>query len=325
MGDERPTGLALISVHRNLAVLLDADEIINKRDESEAEGAGPDLSLAERKGTRAYRKAAVLSAQRCYTRARPTAVTVVIRPPPRTVYAKPHRVKYIATSYTSFCRGNLTVTTTGTFTFRPRGNSQRRDPLLGCAERCARVGYHRAALRCGLPHRVSRPSRPSLPSFHAEYIPATFHDVNTAVCKTSRTKEVRPSDLCEDAPRCPDEPNKEASIDARWMTGHVGHPRPPSASHAPQTPMFQTKEPSSQSAVFSISFETSETYCSSPASPVQPDPDLEMEVENITKKEPNKRPAVARPSEGSTYDSDASGSDDSDHSDLTDFTTVRRP
>ncbi|GBP32228.1 hypothetical protein EVAR_27652_1 [Eumeta japonica] len=76
-----------------------------------------------------------------------------------------------------------------------------------------------------------------------EYIPATFHDVNTAVCKTSRTKEVRPSDLCKDAPRCPDEPNKEAFNDARWMTGHVGHPRPPSASHAPQTPMFQTKEP----------------------------------------------------------------------------------
>ncbi|GBP21789.1 hypothetical protein EVAR_10968_1 [Eumeta japonica] len=60
-----------------------------------------------------------------------------------------------------------------------------------------------------------------------------------------------------------------------------------------------------------------------PASPVQPDPDLEMEVEN-TKKESNKRPAVARPSEGSTSDSDASGSDNSDHSDLTDFTTVRR-
>ncbi|GBP32232.1 Retrovirus-related Pol polyprotein from transposon 17.6 [Eumeta japonica] len=59
-----------------------------------------------------------------------------------------------------------------------------------------------------------------------EYIPATFHDVNTAVCKTSRTKEVRPSDLCKDAPRCPDEPNKEAFNDARWMTGHVGHPRP---------------------------------------------------------------------------------------------------
>ncbi|GBP36379.1 hypothetical protein EVAR_87958_1 [Eumeta japonica] len=70
-----------------------------------------------------------------------------------------------------------------------------------------------------------------------------------------------------------------------------------------------------------------ETYCSSPASPVQPDPDLEMEVENLTKKEPNKRPAAARPSEGSTSDSDTSGSDDSDHSDLTDsteFTTVRR-
>ncbi|GBP91573.1 hypothetical protein EVAR_62151_1 [Eumeta japonica] len=78
---------------------------------------------------------------------------------------------------------------------------------------------------------------------HTEYIPATFHDVNTAVCKTSRTKEVRPSDLCKDAPRCPDEPNKEAFNDARWMTGHVGHPRPPSASHAPQTSMFQTKEP----------------------------------------------------------------------------------
>ncbi|GBP03695.1 hypothetical protein EVAR_2434_1 [Eumeta japonica] len=78
---------------------------------------------------------------------------------------------------------------------------------------------------------------------NTEYIPATFHDVNTAVCKTSRTKEVRPRDLCKDTPRCPDEPNKEAFNDARWMTGHVGHPRPPSASHAPQTPMFQTKEP----------------------------------------------------------------------------------
>ncbi|GBP61488.1 hypothetical protein EVAR_34725_1 [Eumeta japonica] len=76
-----------------------------------------------------------------------------------------------------------------------------------------------------------------------EYIPATFHDANTAVCKTSRTKEVRPHDLCEDTPRCPDEPNKEAFNDAHWMTGHVGHPRPPLASHAPQTPMFQTKEP----------------------------------------------------------------------------------
>ncbi|GBP23650.1 hypothetical protein EVAR_80267_1 [Eumeta japonica] len=61
--------------------------------------------------------------------------------------------------------------------------------------------------------------------------------------QTSRTKEVRPRGLCKDAPRCPDEPNKEAFNDARWMTGHVGHPRPPSASHAPQTPMFQTKEP----------------------------------------------------------------------------------
>ncbi|GBP89768.1 hypothetical protein EVAR_66185_1 [Eumeta japonica] len=73
---------------------------------------------------------------------------------------------------------------------------------------------------------------------HTEYIPATFHDVNTAVCKTSRTKEVRPSDLCKDAPRCPDEPNKEAFIDARWMTGHVGHPRPrqphmPADAHVP--------------------------------------------------------------------------------------------
>ncbi|GBP71492.1 Retrovirus-related Pol polyprotein from transposon 17.6 [Eumeta japonica] len=78
---------------------------------------------------------------------------------------------------------------------------------------------------------------------NTKYIPATFHDVNTAVCNTSKTKEVRPRDLCKDAPRCPDEPNKEAFNDARWMTGHVGHPRPPSASHAPQTPMFQTKEP----------------------------------------------------------------------------------
>ncbi|GBP51587.1 Retrovirus-related Pol polyprotein from transposon 17.6 [Eumeta japonica] len=78
---------------------------------------------------------------------------------------------------------------------------------------------------------------------HTEYIPATFHDVNTAVCNTSKTKEVRPRDLCKDAPRCPDEPNKEAFNDARWMTGQVGHPRPPSASHAPQTPVFQTKEP----------------------------------------------------------------------------------
>ncbi|GBP07918.1 Nucleic-acid-binding protein from transposon X-element [Eumeta japonica] len=69
-----------------------------------------------------------------------------------------------------------------------------------------------------------------------------------------------------------------------------------------------------------------ETYFS-PASPVQPDPDLEMEVENLAKKEPNKRPAAARPSEGSTSDSDTSRSDDSDHSDLadsTEFTTVRR-
>ncbi|GBP89771.1 hypothetical protein EVAR_66188_1 [Eumeta japonica] len=65
---------------------------------------------------------------------------------------------------------------------------------------------------------------PAMKINDTEYIPATFHDVNTAVCKTSRTKEVRPSDLCKDAPRCPDEPNKEAFIDARWMTGHVGHP-----------------------------------------------------------------------------------------------------
>ncbi|GBP55034.1 Chimeric ERCC6-PGBD3 protein [Eumeta japonica] len=67
-----------------------------------------------------------------------------------------------------------------------------------------------------------------------------------------------------------------------------------------------------------------EAYCCFPASPEQPDPDLEMEVEHSTKKESNKRPAAARPSEGptsSTSDSDTGCSDDSDHSD---FTTVRR-
>ncbi|GBP95099.1 Nucleic-acid-binding protein from transposon X-element [Eumeta japonica] len=67
-----------------------------------------------------------------------------------------------------------------------------------------------------------------------------------------------------------------------------------------------------------------EAYCSSPASPEQPNPDLEMEVELNTKKEPTKRPAAARPSEGSTSstsDSDAGESDDSDHSD---FVTVQR-
>ncbi|GBP55073.1 RNA-directed DNA polymerase from mobile element jockey [Eumeta japonica] len=48
-----------------------------ERDESEAEGrGGPDLSLAERKGTRAHGKAASLSAQRCYTQARPAAVPI---------------------------------------------------------------------------------------------------------------------------------------------------------------------------------------------------------------------------------------------------------
>ncbi|GBP38813.1 hypothetical protein EVAR_33564_1 [Eumeta japonica] len=90
---------------------------------------------------------------------------------------------------------------------------------------------------------LGRPSYWELDGADTEYIPATFHDVNTAVYNTSKTKEVRPRDLCKDAPRCPDKPNKEAFNDARWMTGHVGHPRPPSASHAPQTPMFQTKEP----------------------------------------------------------------------------------
>ncbi|GBP19271.1 hypothetical protein EVAR_79871_1 [Eumeta japonica] len=99
-------------------------------------------------------------------------------------------------------------------------------PSVVCAS-----NSERGASFCSIPHRDP----------HTEYIPATFHDVNTAVCKTSRT--IRPRDLCKDAPRCPDEPNKEAFNDARWMTGHVGHPRPPSASHAPQTPMFQTKEP----------------------------------------------------------------------------------
>ncbi|GBP84667.1 hypothetical protein EVAR_58890_1 [Eumeta japonica] len=39
------------------------------------------------------------------------------------------------------------------------------------------------------------------------------------------------------------EPNKEAFNNVRRMTGHVGHPCPPSASHAAQTPILQTKEP----------------------------------------------------------------------------------
>ncbi|GBP86875.1 hypothetical protein EVAR_83474_1 [Eumeta japonica] len=67
-----------------------------------------------------------------------------------------------------------------------------------------------------------------------------------------------------------------------------------------------------------------EAYCSSPASPEQPNPDLEMEVELNTNKEPTKRPAAARPSEGSTSSSSDSDAGESDDSDLSEFTTVRR-
>ncbi|GBP07990.1 hypothetical protein EVAR_91033_1 [Eumeta japonica] len=47
---------------------------------------------------------------------------------------------------------------------RATAPTPRPPPLRGRAERCARVGHRRAALRCGLPHRVPRPSRPSLSS-----------------------------------------------------------------------------------------------------------------------------------------------------------------
>ncbi|GBP07991.1 hypothetical protein EVAR_91034_1 [Eumeta japonica] len=67
-----------------------------------------------------------------------------------------------------------------------------------------------------------------------------------------------------------------------------------------------------------------EAYCSSPASPEQANPDLEMEVELNTNKEPTKRPATARPSEGSTSSSSDSDAGESDDSDLSEFTTVRR-
>ncbi|GBP77769.1 Nucleic-acid-binding protein from transposon X-element [Eumeta japonica] len=68
-----------------------------------------------------------------------------------------------------------------------------------------------------------------------------------------------------------------------------------------------------------------EEYCASPASPdPHPHPqvvvfDPEMDVEFTLPREPKKRPATVRPSEGTTSDSDSS--DISDHSE---FTTVRR-
>ncbi|GBP87582.1 Probable RNA-directed DNA polymerase from transposon X-element [Eumeta japonica] len=66
-----------------------------------------------------------------------------------------------------------------------------------------------------------------------------------------------------------------------------------------------------------------EAYCASPASPdAHPQVvvfDPEMDVEFTLPREPKKRPATVRPSEGTTSDSESS--DTSDHSD---FTTVRR-
>ncbi|GBP75255.1 hypothetical protein EVAR_45455_1 [Eumeta japonica] len=64
--------------------------------------------------------------------------------------------------------------------------------------------------------------------------------------KTDATKDIYqppPNKGSNDTPRCPDEPNKGAFNNVRRMTGHVGHPCPPSASHAPQAPILQTKEP----------------------------------------------------------------------------------
>ncbi|GBP72653.1 Nucleic-acid-binding protein from transposon X-element [Eumeta japonica] len=98
-------------------------------------------------------------------------------------------------------------------------------------------GPGRALHRCsespaGLRVRVASHEYHREQKRYVQYIPATFCDVNTAVCKTSRTKEVRPRDLCKDTPRCPDEPNKEVFNNVRWMTGHIGYPCPPHCSTA---------------------------------------------------------------------------------------------
>ncbi|GBP86876.1 hypothetical protein EVAR_83475_1 [Eumeta japonica] len=88
---------------------------------------------------------------------------VVVRPPLRTVaLQRPSEVH--SDELHQFCRGNLTVSTTGTFTFvfRPRVNSQRRDrPRCAVAPSVVHSSDTAARLRCGLPHRVPRPSRPS--------------------------------------------------------------------------------------------------------------------------------------------------------------------
>ncbi|GBP61073.1 hypothetical protein EVAR_48572_1 [Eumeta japonica] len=71
-----------------------------------------------------------------------------------------------------------------------------------------------------------------------------------------------------------------------------------------------------------------EAYCSSPASPEQANPDLEMEVELNTNKEPTKRPATARPSEGSTSsssDSDAAGDGSTYHRITSSSKSLKRP
>ncbi|GBP55047.1 hypothetical protein EVAR_46343_1 [Eumeta japonica] len=180
--------------------------------------------------------------------------------------APSHIVKRLATSFIispSSCRGNLTVITTGTFTFRPRGNSQRRDrPRCGVAPSAVHASGT-AARRSVAAYRIAF----RVPRGPLYYRPAT--GPGPRAVRSSRRVITRERGLLE-------------------------------------------------------LLRDFEAYCSSPASPVQPDPDLEIEVENNTKKESNKRPVVARPSEGSISDSDASGSDDSDHSDFTDFTTVWR-
>ncbi|GBP44703.1 Nucleic-acid-binding protein from transposon X-element [Eumeta japonica] len=176
------------------------------------------------------------------------------------VCAEPHRVKYIATSYTSFCRGNLTVATTGTCYFDNSHSAATPSPAGSrralCARRVPPYVARFAAYRTAI--RVPR-------------VPLYLFDLTRAPARAPRGRRV--------------------------------------ASPAERGHLDLLRE--------------FEAYCTSPASP-DPHPqvvvfDPEMDVEFTLPREPKKRPATVRPSEGTTSDSESS--DTSDHSD---FTTVRR-
>ncbi|GBP59825.1 Nucleic-acid-binding protein from transposon X-element [Eumeta japonica] len=163
--------------------------------------------------------------------------------------------------------------------------------LRGCAECCVRVIFRRASPRfafCGLPHRDPRPPRPLSISFYHTTRPARRAVVASRHLRCCESVRQRLSTLAGTA--------MERKLQ-----------------------MFLTER-----GHFDLLREF-EAYCASPASP---DPqvvvfDPEMDLEYTLPKESKKRPAAARPSEGTSSDSDSDpGSSDSpDHSG---FTTVRR-